>query len=157
MYTRQNTAPVTAVPRMENKMHSFVPDPTRTTDLRRALGQFGTGVALMTAQTEVGPLGMTANSFSSVSLEPPLVLWSAARSSKRHDAFVKAKSFCIHVLSAEQRDVAQHFAAQGHDFSPTPLRAAQTARQLCMGVWRHFTVIHMRSMPLGIIRLFWAR
>lgn len=101
-------------------MHSFVPDPTRTTDLRRALGQFGTGVALITTQTDAGPLGMTANSFSSVSLDPPLVLWSAARSSKRHDGFANASAFCIHVLSALQLDVAQHFATQGHDFSPCP-------------------------------------
>ncbi|UWR25284.1 flavin reductase family protein [Sulfitobacter sp. S223] len=101
-------------------MKSFVPDPARTTDLRRALGQFGTGVALITAQTDAGPLGMTANSFSSVSLDPPLVLWSAARSSKRHDPFVAASAFCIHVLSAEQMSLAQHFASQGHDFDPYP-------------------------------------
>lgn len=104
-------------------MKSFVPDPARTTDLRRALGQFGTGVALITAQTGVGPLGITANSFSSVSLDPPLVLWCAARSSLRHDGFVQAPSFCIHVLSAEQMDVAKHFAAQGHDFSSYPWEA----------------------------------
>tara|TARA_R110000787_G_scaffold19617_11_gene58718 strand:+ start:200 stop:712 length:513 start_codon:yes stop_codon:yes gene_type:complete len=105
---------------METDMKSFVPDPARTTDLRRALGQFGTGVALITAQTEDGPLGMTANSFSSVSLDPPLVLWSAARSSKRHDAFAHAAAFCIHVLSAQQMGMAKHFASQGHDFSTYP-------------------------------------
>lgn len=104
-------------------MQSFIPDPTRTTDLRRALGQFGTGVALITAQTEAGPLGMTANSFSSVSLDPPLVLWSAAQSSKRHDPFTAASAFCIHVLSADQKDLAMHFAAQGHDFAPYPFDA----------------------------------
>ncbi len=108
---------------MENEMQSFVPDPTRTTDLRRALGQFGTGVALITVQTANGPLGMTANSFSSVSLDPPLVLWSVASTSKRHDAFAQAPAFCIHVLSAQQMDVAQHFAAQGHDFAPYPFDA----------------------------------
>ncbi|MEQ6202696.1 flavin reductase family protein [Sulfitobacter sp. HNIBRBA2951] len=101
-------------------MNSFTPDPTRTTDLRRALGQFGTGVALITVQSPQGPLGMTANSFSSVSLDPPLVLWSAARSSKRHDAFAGQTPFCIHVLSAEQTELARHFAAQGHDFAPYP-------------------------------------
>jgi flavin reductase (DIM6/NTAB) family NADH-FMN oxidoreductase RutF len=105
---------------MEKNMQSFVPDPASTTDLRRALGQFGTGVALITTQTDAGPMGMTANSFSSVSLDPPLVLWSAARSSKRHEAFATADAFCIHVLSAGQMDLAQHFAAQGHDFAPYP-------------------------------------
>lgn len=101
-------------------MKSFVPDPDRTTDLRHALGQFGTGVALITATTPEGPLGMTANSFSSVSLDPPLVLWSAARSSRRHDGFAQAAQFCIHVLSVDQIEIAQHFAAQGQDFTPYP-------------------------------------
>lgn len=121
--TGQTVTLMTPLPPMENPMHSFVPDPARTTDLRRALGQFGTGVALMTVQTADGPMGMTANSFSSVSLDPPLVLWSAARTSKRHDAFAGAASFCIHVLSAEQMEVAKHFAAQGHDFAPYPFEA----------------------------------
>ncbi len=97
-------------------MQSFVPDTGRVGELRRALGQFGTGVALMTTQTDMGPLGITANSFSSVSLDPPLVLWSAARTSKRHDAFAGTAAFCIHVLSADQVDVARHFSGQGHDF-----------------------------------------
>jgi len=105
---------------MDINMHRFVPDPTRTTDLRRALGQFGTGVALITTQTDAGPLGITANSFSSVSLDPPLVLWSVAQTSKRHNAFATAPTFCIHVLSADQMALATHFATQGHDFSPYP-------------------------------------
>ncbi|KEJ90066.1 flavin oxidoreductase [Sulfitobacter donghicola DSW-25 = KCTC 12864 = JCM 14565] len=105
---------------MKSKMNSFVPDAERSTDLRHALGQFGTGVALITTQSEIGPLGMTANSFSSVSLDPPLVLWSAACSSKRHDAFTQTQAFCIHVLSADQMGIAKHFAKRGDDFSPYP-------------------------------------
>lgn len=101
---------------MTDVMHSFIPDATRAKDLRQALGQFGTGVALITAQTDHGPLGMTANSFSSVSLDPPLVLWSAAKTSKRHNAFAAAPQFCIHVLQADQVALAKHFATQGHDF-----------------------------------------
>lgn len=97
-------------------MQKIIPDATNTDALRRAFGQFGTGVTVVTTQTPHGPLGMTANSFSSVSLDPPLVLWSAARSSKRHDAFANASRFCIHVLSDLQGDLAQHFATQGHDF-----------------------------------------
>jgi flavin reductase (DIM6/NTAB) family NADH-FMN oxidoreductase RutF len=96
---------------------SFEPTPDRGRDLRDAFGCFGTGVTVITARTVNGPLGMTANSFSSLSLDPPLVLWSPARSSQRHDAFVRAAEFCIHVLSAEQLDMAQHFATKGTDFS----------------------------------------
>ncbi|MGZ2257477.1 flavin reductase family protein [Roseobacter sp. A03A-229] len=70
----------------------------------------------MTTQTDAGPLGMTANSFSSVSLTPPLVLWSPALSSGRHDAFAQAAQFCIHVLSDKQLDLARHFAGNGDGF-----------------------------------------
>ncbi|MDW3181602.1 flavin reductase family protein [Roseobacter sp.] len=94
----------------------FSPDPDRLPDLRRAFGCFGTGVTVITTQTPMGPLGMTANSFSSVSLTPPLVLWSPAVSSRRHDAFAGAESFCIHVLGADQLDLAQHFATSGDGF-----------------------------------------
>lgn len=107
-------APVAA---MSDPMHEITPGPETTDDLRRAFGRYGTGVTVVTTRTAHGPLGMTANSFSSVSLDPALVLWSPACSSKRHDAFATALHFCVHVLSAEQRALAHHFASQGHDFS----------------------------------------
>ncbi|WP_299560770.1 flavin reductase family protein [uncultured Sulfitobacter sp.] len=101
---------------METELPSFIPDTDNTDDLRRAFGQFGTGVTLVTTQTAVGPLGMTANSFSSVSLDPALVLWSAACSSKRHDIFAEATQFCIHILGSDQIDIANHFALRGDGF-----------------------------------------
>ncbi len=101
---------------MTNDMLHFTPLDDGGATLRRAFGQFGTGVTIITAQSDRGPLGMTANSFSSVSLDPPLVLWSAARRSLRHDAFVNARHYCIHVLSATQQDMAHHFASQGEVF-----------------------------------------
>jgi flavin reductase (DIM6/NTAB) family NADH-FMN oxidoreductase RutF len=100
---------------MDKNMISFAPDDGAA--LRSAFGRFGTGVTVITTQTDEGPIGMTANSFSSVSLDPALVLWSAALRSKRHDAFANTAHFCIHVLAADQQDVAYHFASQGHDFS----------------------------------------
>lgn len=95
---------------------TFAPTPDTTADLRRAFGRYGTGVTVVTIQTPDGPLGMTANSFSSVSLDPPLVLWSPATASQRHDAFASAAHFCIHVLRSDQLALAKHFASQGHDF-----------------------------------------
>ena len=95
----------------------FTPTAERSKDLRRAFGCYGTGVTVVTTELDSGPLGMTANSFSSVSLDPPLILWCPAVSSRRHDAFVTAKRFCIHVLSADQLHVAKHFASQGDGFS----------------------------------------
>ncbi|MEM9638390.1 MAG: flavin reductase family protein, partial [Pseudomonadota bacterium] len=94
----------------------FTPTADRKADLRRAFGCFGTGVTVVTTQTTDGPLGMTANSFSSISLTPPLVLWSPAVASRRHDAFIQAESFCIHVLAASQLNIARHFASNGGDF-----------------------------------------
>ncbi|KPP88064.1 MAG: DIM6/NTAB family protein [Rhodobacteraceae bacterium HLUCCA08] len=79
-------------------------------DYRRALGRFGTGVTVVTAADADGPVGITANSFSSVSLDPPLVLWSMARSSRRYPRFAGARHMAIHVLGAAQESVAHDFA-----------------------------------------------
>ena len=77
---------------------------------RRALGGFATGVCVVTADTADGPLGVTINSFTSVSLEPRLVLWCMDESSQRWKAFAGAERFSIHVLGAEDRHMAARFA-----------------------------------------------
>lgn len=85
--------------------------------LRVALGRFATGVTVVTTMSAEGPLGMTANSFASVSLKPPLVLWSPARKSKRFPAFEAAPHFAVHVLSRAQRALAERFARAGDAFA----------------------------------------
>lgn len=85
-------------------------------ELRDALGRFATGVTVVTTMTERGPLGITANSFSSVSLRPPLVLWSPARKSRRFPAFEAASHFAVHVLSAGQQALAEDFSGPGDGF-----------------------------------------
>lgn len=77
---------------------------------RRALGGFATGVCVVTAHTGEGPLGITINSFTSVSLEPPLVLWCLDRASDRHNAFASADRFAVHMLPAEDREMSDRFA-----------------------------------------------
>lgn len=84
---------------------------------RNALGCFGTGVTLITTQGSQGPVGMTVNSFASVSLEPALVLWSLAKSSGRFSPFADAEYFCIHVLEQRQKDIALAFAQDGSAFN----------------------------------------
>ena len=84
---------------------------------RNALGKYATGVAIVTCDCAHGPLGMTANSFASVSLEPPLVLWSPAKASKRFAAFESAAHFAIHVLDENQRHFCEAFASEGSNFS----------------------------------------
>ncbi|MFM2356941.1 MAG: hypothetical protein RLZZ528_2677 [Pseudomonadota bacterium] len=98
-------------------MQEFTPRPDTSRDLRDALGRFATGVTVVTASTPDGPVGITANSFTSLSLDPPLVLWCPARRSTRFAAFAAASSYAIHVLAADQRDLALRFARSGHDFS----------------------------------------
>ena len=81
-------------------------------DLRAALGQFATGVAVVTARGRDGrSIGLTINSFSSVSLEPPLVLWSLSQRSSSLAEFTAARTIAINVLSADQEMLARRFAA----------------------------------------------
>ncbi len=90
---------------------------------RDALGRFSSGVTIVTANTPEGPVGMTANSFTSVSMEPPLVLWCPAKSSSRYALFADATDFAIHVLEAKQKELALAFARSGTAFD-----AVDTAR-----------------------------
>lgn len=83
---------------------------------RDALGQFPTGVTVVTARDQSGqPAGMTANSFSSVSLDPMLVLWSIAKSASAYDAFDGAQYFAIHVLAQDQQALSTQFASKDGD------------------------------------------
>lgn len=83
-------------------------------ELRNALGQFATGVCLITAVTDEGePLALTANSFSSVSLDPPLVLWSLQNDSDVFQVFSGARYFAINVLATEQQAHSNQYAKKG--------------------------------------------
>ncbi|PCJ05493.1 MAG: flavin oxidoreductase [Rhodobacteraceae bacterium] len=95
---------------------SFIPGPETARAYRTALGCFGTGVTVVTTMTPRGPLAITANSFTSVSMDPPLLLWCPAKSSLRHNAFVNAKDFTIHVMAEDQLDMAKHFSRNGEGF-----------------------------------------
>lgn len=82
---------------------------------RDALGLFPTGVAVVTAKLagEASHIGITVNSFASVSLDPPLVLWCIDRRSRRHDAFAGAAGFTVSILSAGHRAVSARLAGAG--------------------------------------------
>lgn len=79
---------------------------------REALSRFPTGVTLVTTMEEGRPKAMTVNSFSSVSLEPALVLWSLARDSERYRLFRSARTFAINVLASDQRELSTLCARQ---------------------------------------------
>ncbi|MCX5494363.1 flavin reductase family protein [Kaistia dalseonensis] len=80
-------------------------------EFRRACGRFATGVAIVTARLGEEKVGMTINSFSSVSLDPPLVLWSLRNKARSRAVFEAAGAFAVSILSAEQAFVARHFAS----------------------------------------------
>lgn len=90
-------------------------------DFRDALGQFTTGVCLVSvADADAGNLAMTVNSFASVSLEPPLVLWSIQNIAEYYAAFTGCERFGISVLSKSQESLSNRYARRdGHAIDPT--------------------------------------
>jgi len=87
-----------------------------TAEFRAALGMFATGVTIVTARGTDGTLvGLTANSFNSVSLSPPLVLWSLARASGAMPTLDAGSHYAINVLAADQKELAERFASRRAD------------------------------------------
>lgn len=85
-------------------------------EFRASLGMFATGVTIVTARTDAGDLvGLTANSFNSVSLSPPLVLWSLGRAAGSLAVFSNGGHYAINVLAADQQALAERFATRGAD------------------------------------------
>lgn len=86
-----------------------------TRAFRRALGNFATGVTIMTASDGDRCVGVTANSFNSVSLEPALILWSIDKRSGSYEVFSRASHFAVNVLAADQIDLSNQFARYAED------------------------------------------
>lgn len=95
---------------------SFIPDATQTRAFRDTLGCFATGVTIVTIESDHGPMGFTANSFSSLSMDPPLVLWSPAKSSSRFAQYAAARHYAIHILAHDQTDLIARFIRGGPGF-----------------------------------------
>ncbi len=95
-----------------------------SSDFRNALGMFATGVTIVTARDASGlRVGLTANSFASVSLDPPLVLWSLSRQAGSVPAFSSGSHYAINILAADQRALAERFASrEGDRFEGLTLR-----------------------------------
>ena len=103
-------------------------------DLRRALGQYATGVTVVTTTDSAGErFGMTANSFTSVSLDPPLVLWAAASDSPSVAAFEASERFAVNVLASDQHHLSRQFSTSGVRLLPgdPPLLEDTVARFVC--------------------------
>jgi flavin reductase (DIM6/NTAB) family NADH-FMN oxidoreductase RutF len=101
--------------------------PNEQADLRAVMGRFATGVTVLTAGGDEGH-GMTANAFTSLSLDPPLVLCCVARAARMHAAVLGTGSFGVSILAADQTEAARHFAdwrrpAGAAQFEPVDVRA----------------------------------
>ncbi|SMX38258.1 FMN reductase (NADH) NtaB [Octadecabacter ascidiaceicola] len=118
-------------------MNSF--DPAQDARaFRDALGAYATGVTIVTVPSEDGPIGITANSFASVSLDPPLVLWSPAKSSKRFKYFTGATHFAIHVLDAHQQQLCNGFTQNKSAFDGLDMSVGERDVPLINGCLARF-------------------
>lgn len=117
-------------------------------DFRQALGMFATGVTIVTTRAGDGsPVGVTANSFNSVSIDPPLVLWSLAKNARSLDAFTTGEHWNVHILSQEQEALSNLFARAGEDkfgqqqlepgVSDAPLLPGCSARFQCKTMFQY--------------------
>jgi 3-hydroxy-9,10-secoandrosta-1,3,5(10)-triene-9,17-dione monooxygenase reductase component len=118
------------------------------TEFRKALGAFATGVTIITTRAADGsPLGLTVNSFNSVSLNPPLVLWSMANTAMSLPTFRAAQNWAVHVLAADQDELSGRFARRGEDkfsgldtemgIGSVPLLRGCTARFQCRTAFQY--------------------
>lgn len=114
-------------------------DQLDTRELRRAFGRFATGVAIATTAGADGPVGLTINSFSSVSLEPPLVLWSLRKDASTVRDFLASEHYAINVLSVSQRALANRFASkEANKFHGVEASPGRTGAPLLRGCLAHF-------------------
>jgi 3-hydroxy-9,10-secoandrosta-1,3,5(10)-triene-9,17-dione monooxygenase reductase component len=131
--------------------------------MRDVLGSFASGVTVVTAATDVGPVGFTCQSFSSLSLDPPLVVFAPARSSNTWPRLRGLGRFCINVLAEDQTAVSATFAARTADrFAGVPWRPSRQGQPVLDGVvawidctlWAEYdggdhTLVAARVLDLG--------
>lgn len=131
-----------------------VNSPSDALVLRRVLGSFATGVTIITTRDSTGrPVGLTVNSFNSVSLTPALVLWSLNLTSQAIDVFRAAEAWAVHILAADQQSLSERFARRGEDrfsglnlepgLDDVPLLGGCAAVLQCRAVARHMGGDHL--------------
>jgi flavin reductase (DIM6/NTAB) family NADH-FMN oxidoreductase RutF len=135
-------------------VHSTSAEGFNTRELRNALGSFATGVTIITTRDRDGkPHGMTANSFSSVSLNPPLVLCSSSLYAQSLPAFQESPHFCVNILAYDQIELSNKFATQADDKfvdvdhiipeSGAPVIVGSAAHFECRNEFRHYGGDHI--------------
>ncbi|WP_194712753.1 flavin reductase family protein [Noviherbaspirillum soli] len=122
-----------------------------TAHFRQALSQFATGVTVITTRTDSGAfIGLTASSFNSVSLSPPLVLWSLSNEASTLPAFTDNSHYVINVLSASQAHLAEQFARRGANrFQGVDFSLSRTGLPILKGVSAWFECHNRSRYPEG--------
>lgn len=120
-------------------------------DFRSTLGSFATGVTIVTALDSDGqPIGVTISSFNSVSLDPPLILWSLSLSTPKLEAFRSARHYSVNILAADQQSLSDRFASRSDDhFTDLPQRAGLGGVPLIEGCCAWFECANEAQYPGG--------
>ena len=118
---------------------------------RHALSQFATGITVITTKLENGKfIGLTASSFNSVSLTPPLVIWSLGDRAQSMPVFSKNSHYVINVLSADQRHLAEQFASRSEDrFQGVEYSLSRTGLPILKGASAWFECFNRSRYPEG--------
>ena len=135
-------------------VHSTSAEGFNIRELRNALGAFATGVTIITTRSHSGVLaGMTANSFTSVSLNPPLVLWSSSLYAQSLPAFQESTHFVVNILAFDQTELSNRFAQSHEDKfadvdhiipeSGAPILIGSAAHFECRNEFRHYGGDHI--------------
>lgn len=123
--------------------------------LRRTMGRFATGVAVVTTMVDAVAYGMTVNSLTSVSLNPPLLLVSLADNARTTEPVREAGRFAISVVAARQEQIARRFARQGEDhFAGLPLEYGMHEVPVVPGALAHLECATEREIAAGDHVLF---
>ncbi len=138
------------------KNHQRKPRPTvAERQFRDALAQFATGVTIITARAPHGFVGFTANSFNSVSLDPPLVIWSLAHHSRSLAAFEAAERYAVNVLASDQVALARRFSRPHLDrFAGVAFQLDEAGAPLIEGCAAWLECRHHALHPAGDHMLF---
>lgn len=136
---------------MQNSLPRAAQPEFETSQFRTALSQFATGVTIITTRDEHGGFfGMTASSFNSVSLSPPLVLWSLAQNSRSLPLFQGNSHYVINVLAAEHAGLAERFASRVENrFEGVDFELSSTGLPILSGVSAWFECHNRSRYPEG--------
>lgn len=132
-------------------MHDVLPtDPIDPAAFRRLMGQFATGVCVVSARSDNAIAGITVNSFVSVSLEPLLVCWSLGNASSQFDLWTGVQEFAISILAHDQQDLARRYAARGsRELDPADFEHTQRGLPVVAGALGHLECRQWSLYPAG--------